>query len=348
MSILEFKTTRAEWLKQSYGKAYNTGKLREHLIQNWDKFLATINHNDEAVLLELRKSFNNPDAYVFLNRYIQYLIEKKLRRASVVANFSTLRSWCGANGIMLHNEFVKQFIKLPKDIKEMRHPLTPDMIQRLIDHSPKTVKTILLCLLSSGMRVSECLALKVVDINQSVTPIELRLRAQNTKTREERIAYISSEAWLNVSKLIKNKAPDDYVFYDDKTRYPLESFEIRFARVRVKAELIQKYDSGLYKVNIHAFRAYFHTQATKILGGDTAHALLGHHAYLDQYFRLSQDEKSEMYHKLEPFLTVDNTQRQRAIIEDKNKQLNEMELMKIEMKKMQAQMKRVNDKAEKK
>ena len=92
MSILEFKTTRAEWLKQSYGKAYNTGKLREHLIQNWDKFLATINHNDEAVLLELRKSFNNPDAYVFLNRYIQYLIEKKLRRASVVANFSTLRS----------------------------------------------------------------------------------------------------------------------------------------------------------------------------------------------------------------------------------------------------------------
>jgi integrase len=344
MSILEFKTTRKEWLKQSYAKAHNTGKLRESTIKHWDKFLASINHNDEAVLMELRKNFNNPDAYVFLNRYVQYLIEKKLRRASIVSSFSTLRSWCSANGIMLHNEFVKQFVKFPKDVKEIRHPLTPEIIQRLIDNSPTIVKSVLLCLLSSGMRVSECLALKVEDINQDVNPIELRLRAQNTKTKEERIAYISSEAWMNVNNLIKNKGPDDYVFYDDKTRYPLESFEIRFARVRVKAELIQKYDSGLYKVNIHAFRAYFHTQATKTLGGDTAHALLGHHAYLDQYFRLSNDEKSEMYHKLEPFLTVDNTQRQKAIIEDKDKQLKEVEILKEEMKKMQAQIQRANDK----
>jgi len=224
-------------------------------------------------------------------------------------------------------------------------PLTSEIITRLIEESPKQYKPLLLVLLSSGMRVSEALQIRVKDIDVTTNPISINLRAETTKAREQRTAYISDEAWHLLKPIVKRKTDDQTVFqkaYNNPSS--LISAETKFWRLREKCGFTLKYENtNRYHVNIHAFRSYFHTQATKILGGDIAHALIGHHAYLDQYFRLDEKEKSEMYHKLEPYLTVDNTQRTRAIIEDKDRQLEEMDLMKIEMAKMQAQMKRMQD-----
>ena len=106
--------------------------------------------------------------------------------------------------------------------------------------------------------------------------------------------------------------------------------------MRRQLGLLSMYDDGKrYHVNIHAFRANYITHATKVLGGDIAHAMIGHHQYMDVYLRLTQDDKNKLYHTLEPYLTISDEARQRVIIEEKDQQISELNEMKIEISKAQ-------------
>jgi len=344
MSILDFNISREEWLEgvELKSKSYNSWYAHKVGIAKWDLYLKSIDHTDKAILLELKGKSNDPDTYRFLNRYIQWLSKQGLKRSTIDLNFAVLRSWCAANGVMLFNEYVKRFVNLPKEIKEIRQPLSSETIKLLVHNSSKNVRTVLLVLLSSGMRIGECLHLMVRDIDDTKNPVEIKIRAATTKSRQERIDYISAEAWDQLKPLLLDKEPTDYIFIKNYTKASLISFEMQFGRLRTKLGLVEKYEDGRnYHVNIHAFRDYFHTQATKILGGDTAHALLGHHQYLDQYFRLDQAEKAEMYHKLEPYITVSDEARQKMIIEDKDKEINELRMMKEQLDKVNAKVRRL-------
>jgi integrase len=346
MSILDFNVTRNEWLEgvENKSKSYNSFYAHSVGIKKWDLFLESINHTDKGVLQELKRNNDNPDTYRFLNRYIQWLNKQGLKRSTIDLNFAVLRSWCAANGVMLFNEYVKRFVNLPKSIREIKPPLTPEIIKLLINNSSKNVSTILLILLSSGMRIGECLHLQVRDIDVTTNPIQIKIRAATTKSRQERIAYISSEAWAALKPLLLNKEPEDLIFIAKYTKASLISFEMQFGRLRKKLNLTDKYDDGRnYHVNIHAFRAYFHTQATKVLGGDIGHALLGHRKYLDMYLRLSVEEKSEMYHKLEPYITVSDEMRQKGMLQEKDRQIIELQSMKDELNKQKAKIKRLEE-----
>ena len=345
MSILDFKATREEWLERVSAGSVNSMEAYKFGIKKWDEFLDSIHHTDEATLAELKENQNTPEAYLFLNRYVTFLIKQRFSRTGINLKFTALRSWCAANGIMLHSEYIKQFVKFPKQLRELKPPLTPEIIRDIILNSPKTVKIVLLVLLSSGMRISEVLQLEVRDIKQDTTPIEIKVRAGITKTREERTAYISKECWELLRPMLADKEPSDLIFLQNKFTFIIfNEFENRFGEVRKRLGYVEKYEDGRrYHVNIHAFRANFMTQATKVLDGDTAHALLGHRKYLDVYFRLSQKEKAELYHTLEPYLTVSDEARQRGIIDEKDKQIQELQKMKLRIEKLEAEKRRKKD-----
>ena len=344
MSIIKITSTRDEWLESVFLKSKSIPSMDTYRygIKAWDDFLLSKNQNDMEILAEFKEGNNKPETYLYLNQFVQFMIKRGLKRKTIDLSFAALRSWCASNGVMLFNEYIKSLVKMPKEIREMKMPLDHDEIKALIINSPNQIKVVLLVLLSSGMRISEVLQVRVKEVNHSTNPIEIRVRAETAKTREERIAYISDEAWQMVKPLLNNKEETDLVFIPEYKRTSLISFETRFARVRKNVGLIEKYDDDVhYHVNIHAFRANFMTLATKILDGDTAHALLGHRKYLDVYFRLSQQEKATLYHKLEPYLTVSDEARQRGIINEKDKQIQELSKMRDELDKQKAKIKRL-------
>lgn len=347
MSILDYKITREQFLEEKFNESKSWASLKTNKFQlaKWDKFLVSINQDEKPLLKELKEKMNEPDTYLFINRYVQYLINQDLRRASITLAVTVLRSWLASNGIMLHPEYIKRFVKYPKDIKEMKKPLTPGIIESLIKTAPIGMKRILLTLLSSGMRIGELTQVRVMDVDKTKNPVEVRLRAETTKGREERIAYISNEAYELIKPVLETREPEDYIFIKSYSPYSTPAnIEERFGDLRRRCDLLETYQGGKrFHVNIHSFRAYFHTQATKILSGDIAHALLGHHKYLDQYFRLSDEDKSEMYHKLEPYLTVNNEARLNTILNDKDQQLKEMDDMKKDLEKQKAKIKRLED-----
>ena len=73
-----------------------------------------------------------------------------------------------------------------------------------------------------------------------------------------------------------------------------------FNRVLTKVGLDMRYEStGYHKINLYCFRGSFFTKALKVHNDDTAHAMIGHGAYLQQYQRRTDDEKLELFEELE-------------------------------------------------
>ncbi len=63
-------------------------------------------------------------------------------------------------------------------------------------------------------------------------------------------------------------------------------------------------ENGRRIFHFHALREFFYTTSSNVTGSNFAHALMGHHNYLDTYYSLSEMEKIKLYQKCEPYLTI--------------------------------------------
>jgi len=69
-------------------------------------------------------------------------------------------------------------------------------------------------------------------------------------------------------------------------------------------ELSKHNKNGRFQVHFHAFRKFFYTTVSNVVGADYANAIIGHHFYLDTYYNLPEAKRREMYLKAEPHLTI--------------------------------------------
>jgi len=76
---------------------------------------------------------------------------------------------------------------------------------------------------------------------------------------------------------------------------------------------------------LHSFRAFFETQASNTHGLEYAHALIGHSGYLEQYYRLSNEDRLEKYIEMEPKITIGEDFRNQIKISKQNKKISELE-----------------------
>ncbi|MGO9214403.1 MAG: tyrosine-type recombinase/integrase [Syntrophales bacterium] len=90
--------------------------------------------------------------------------------------------------------------------------IEPDDVQRL--HRKRFTtrdKCMILLLLRSGIRIGELLALKLQDINLKGRTVIIH---ESAKTGEERVAYVSDDAYKALRKWIKVRNPKrQYLFY---------------------------------------------------------------------------------------------------------------------------------------
>lgn len=301
-------TTRDEWIQACFSKngSLNAPNMAKTALKHWDAFLNAKypEIKEYQIIQDLKAKQDQPELAIFLNKFVQFMATvQNLSPKSTRDYFGFIKSWLRANAVRINNDDVKQFVHQPKLIKEAKHPITTEEIRMLYDQSSKTFKALLVTLMSSGMRLGECLQLRLGDVDLETGII--RLRADTTKTKEERDSFISKEACRHIETITKKKKKTDLIFVHEYTKHTRINLETRFASIRKNAGLEGKYDlTNRHKINMHGLRAFFHTQATKIIGGDIAHAMIGHHGYLDQYLRVSTDEKKEMYKKIEPYVSL--------------------------------------------
>lgn len=76
------------------------------------------------------------------------------------------------------------------------------------------MRALIYTLLSSGMRIGEALSIKVGDVNLKEEPASIAIKAEYSKTRAGRVAYISDEAKEALEEIIDSNTPKDRLVFD--------------------------------------------------------------------------------------------------------------------------------------
>ncbi|ABX12509.1 tyrosine-type recombinase/integrase [Nitrosopumilus maritimus] len=261
------------------------------------------------IIKELKRiPFEQRDQAYFdvLQDFVNWLENQKLASATVKMYYQIATYYCSYNGIRAHPIDLKHNIKKPKKIKEKLHPLSKDEILKLFEFTPKSRLMLYLVLIGTGMRIQETVSLKKADFDFSLKRIKIEIPGKYTKTRVSHTTFVSKEAEKMLKPHLESLSENTLVFATNSYPFHAKMTEIEaFARYRKRAGLTEKYTSvNRHKFTLHSFRSYFFTRARRIHDTDIAHAMVGHVTYLDMYDRKDDDEKLELFLKVEPSLKI--------------------------------------------
>ncbi len=358
------KYSDEEWVERMFDKSnsYTTKGNAETSLRIFDHFAQKqIGKNGESkdiLISQYQEMFEKtkPDIQgicISLDKFVRFM--SKSHDDIAVGNGSTfkakapktMRNYFGfiknylriCHGIRLTNEDIQDFVQFPTQRKQLREPVSLKSLKMICSRASPTRRALYLILISSGMRLGEGLSLKKSNFHLDESPVRVTLRADDTKTKEERETYISSEALERLQPILDSKDDDEYLFHNSKRIDFAVRTEVReFGYLRRRLGLTKRYDSSVrFLVHIHTFRSYFITKASQKHGSDYSHALSGHGSYLKQYYREDPKERAEKYLALEPDLFIEWKQLETEKTKDKI-----MDTMKAQMDKMQTEIQRLS------
>jgi len=314
-------------------------------INHFAKFVETQYNCSLREIVESIKS-KSLDPYDVLKEYVVYLDKQGKKPSTVKLMITSVKGFLRHCKIQIYSEEFQSRVRLPKNVRQREEPLTKEIILRLLNIVSPKLRAIILVAVASGMRVGEIIQLRLDDIDFKSKPTLIRIRAETTKTREARETFLTEEA----TRTLK-----DYLvrFFGWKENEPNESIQAkvifgRTSKSRISdAEYYKKplqtresclinsmngytqkvpglaklNENGRKMIHFHGFRKFFYTSMSNVVGSNYAHALMGHHEYLDTYYNLPEDNKKELYLKAEPHLTIsDFTKIEKDLISVKKKQ----------------------------
>jgi integrase len=302
----------------------------------------------DEIELVIRIKSEDLDVYQILKKYVIFLDKAGLMPNSIKQFFHAVKGYLIHLGVEVYSEKCKQYVKLPKILRRRKEAITKAVLIRILGVVSFKLRVVFLVAISSGMRIGEIGGLKLSDINFTSTPTKIRIRAETTKTREERETFLTSEATValkdylrkyfdweesqenthlrnrnifgrtSIGKYIRKKNIDEQ-------RASVDLLEnILHEQLKKIPEFSGIGENGRRIFHFHALREFFYTTASNTAGSNFAHALMGHHSYLDTYYSLSEKEKIKLYQKCESYLTISDFSKIEKELENTKEKQNEI------------------------
>lgn len=311
-SFLLKTKTKKSFLDRLSSLKYSTRENYQASLHRFEQFCNSNyqKRTSEDIIHELKSIPANQrdDAYFgVLQDFVNWLVSFGLAHATVNMYFQVVTYYFSYHGIRAHHIDIRQNVKRPRKIKEKLHVLTSEEIHKILGIAPEKRKMLYLTLIGSGMRIQECVALRRKDFDLDFTRrIKIEIPAQFTKAQTAHTTFVSKEASKYLRSHLESLTPNSLVFATNSNPFHAKMTEIEaFTRYRDRVGLTGKYEStNRHHVTLHSFRSYFFTRARRIHDTDIAHAMVGHSTYLDMYDRKDDEEKLELYLKVEPELTM--------------------------------------------
>ena len=298
--FLESKSTRSEVT----AKNYLTG------LVHFNNFLSSVNsrYTVDTIVPPLKTEKEN--VYQILNRFVVYQSGLFSSAGTIKLNLEAVKSYLGHHDVNIIPTRFKRQVTLPKLPQEEETAIDANDVRKiLLACNNRRLKTYLLILASGGVRAVEGLAIRLGDIDFSVTPTKIHIRAQFSKTRRARDIYISDEATKYLQNWIdwryrENKRPrckDDLIFHlwnlnersNPRTLYFhisdefVKLLDVLGAGFSERKEGIQK-----HKVTLKSFRSFVYTTISTV-DYEYAEWFLGHSKSV--YWRKKEPERREIY-----------------------------------------------------
>jgi integrase len=233
-----------------------------------------------------------------------------------------------------------------------------DIIDILNACSDIRLKTYVMLLAATGMHATEALSIRIKDLDLKSNPARLFVRGEYTKTRTDRIVFLTDEmiqqlnSWLNYkyrtrrvcckdeltgktiteirtpekqqSDLVfavyqSKEAPDPQNLYFDISRFFAKTFD------RMNKGTREDGNERRRQITLHSFRRFVKSTISDLGYGDYSEWFIGHSG--STYWRKKDSEKAELFRKLEPYLTflnIHQLERQGADIQSKVEELEDV------------------------
>jgi site-specific recombinase XerD len=160
------------------------------------------------------------------------------------------------------------FLERPNNEKTLPVVLNTQEIKQILDATENLKhKTILAVIYSAGLRINECIQLKISDIDSK----RMQIRVHQSKGKKDRYTVLSAKTLQLLRTYFKEYKPKNYLFESlTSEQYSASSIQAVFRAVCVKAKINKK-------ATVHTLR---HSFATHLLENGTdlryIQSLLGH------------------------------------------------------------------------
>jgi integrase len=289
----------------------NSKYAYQYGLTHFQKFLKMKHpqYNIENIIKPL--SNNELDIYVILDEFVSYLVDKTLNltSASIKLYIAAVRSYLAYYDIDVIPSKFRRKVKMPKLYREDEEPLDVSDIRKiLLSCNNRRLKAYLLVLASGGMRAMEALAIRLKDIDFTVSPTKIHIRKEYSKTKTARDIYISDEATQHLRQWInwkynnedrpRTRDDDDLIFTVYRTRSPyglyvkaLTEFEKLLSVVGLDERKEGK--QRRRKITLHSFRRFVKTVISDQTNTDYSEWFLGHNK--SPYYTKKEPERREVY-----------------------------------------------------
>jgi len=298
-------------------KADGTKEGIKYSLQNFNDFCITQNSSMEKVIVSIKDlDADHKEEFLsdLLQKWVVWNHKNNMAPGTIKRYFSGLSRYLSYRRVKMVNE-IRENIDFPHPIREEPFPLQLKHVQQIFEVCSFRKKSLYLALLSSGMRIGEATSLRKKHAEKVFSNgkmrIKLNIPAKFTKNKTGRGVFISLEAWKCLKKRYESLDDEALIWgVNEKRKNAITAEEKALHRYLEKQNLNFYYESvNRRKINLHSFRSFFFTKAARI-DVDFAQFMTGHTGYLiKEYDRLSEEEKLEIYLKIEPTLTISDDER---------------------------------------
>jgi integrase len=329
-------------------------------LNNFSDFIANEYHNQlsiDDILFNLKKG--NQDPYDVLNGYAAYLGNCSVSALTLKQRIVTVKNFFEYSDIDISPRRFKLKVKLPKVVRKKKEALSKEDIVEILNVCDNIrLRTYVILLAATGMRAVEALSIRIKDINFDSNPSKLFVRGEYTKTKVDRIIFLTEEVTQQLKSLLDYKhrtrrichqdkqgaktiteyrrpdkkdtdlvfavyqsrnAPNPDILYDDLGR--------SFAKTLDRSGKGDREDSNQRRrqISLHSFRRFVKTTISDLGYADFSEWFIGHSG--STYWTKKESEKAEIFRKIEPylmFLNIPQLERQGADLQSKVEELDDL------------------------
>jgi len=227
MSYVPDTTTRDEFLAE---RNIRSRQMAQVALRQFDIFCNnTYEKNGDVLIQDIKSTGIFEKSYTVLNQFSMWLSEDHLEISvpmgkssrpmtkrmprTIYSYLVVLKSYFEEfGGIEINDRRFKKRVKIPKKITVELEPFTHEQIRLICDIASSNRKTLYMTLKDSGMRVGEATQLIKSDIDITKNPIEIKIRAETTKTKQARTTFVTSETSHMLINILRPLNDDGFVF----------------------------------------------------------------------------------------------------------------------------------------
>jgi integrase len=315
----------SEFLNSKSKRSEQTKKAYHIALSHLQTFLKNSEYKDydvESILIPLLdKKINVYSLFdkfgdYLANRQDQYFGGKKLRPESIILYVAGVRSYFEFHDVEISSRKFQNKVTLPRKHRSEPEPIdAEDVASMLKACNNKRLRAFIFLLATTGMRANEALSLKNSDINFERSPTTIHVRADITKTKQERYIYTTDEAtkYLKIfidSKYRNYKSKPDHILFKMQNNDSEEHkgmlysrLSTHFSRLLEEIGMNQRKDGDgkqRRKISFHSFRRFVKSTISDI-DSDYSEWFLGHSGSV--YWVKKEQEKRDKYLKCMKYLT---------------------------------------------